>query len=51
MTLAHVVVDVIREPDMSGANADRPGIDYVWVGIEARRSDLILDEEFMAAVE
>ena len=40
-----VNVEIIREPEISGEIADRPGINQVWAGIEARRWDLILAEE------
>jgi len=40
-----VVVEVIAEPEVSGEIADRPGINQVWAGIEAKRWDVILAEE------
>ena len=40
-----VTVEVITEPEVSGEIADRPGINQVWAGIEAKRWDLILAEE------
>jgi DNA invertase Pin-like site-specific DNA recombinase len=40
-----VVVEVITEPEVSGEIADRPGINQVWAGIEAKRWDVILAEE------
>ena len=43
--LSRVSIDVIKEPEMSGEVADRPGINQVWAGIEAKRWDLILAEE------
>ena len=42
---SRVSIDVIKEPEMSGEVADRPGINQVWAGIEAKRWDLILAEE------
>ena len=38
-------VDVITEPEVSGEIADRPGINQVWAGIEAKRWDIIIAEE------
>ena len=40
-----VAVQFIREPEISGELASRPGINEVWAGIEAKRWDLILAEE------
>ena len=40
-----VAVDVITEPEVSGEIADRPGINQVWAGIEAKRWDVIIAEE------
>jgi site-specific DNA recombinase len=40
-----VVIDVIAEPEVSGEIADRPGINQVWAGIEAKRWDVIIAEE------
>ena len=40
-----VVIDVIAEPEVSGEIADRPGINQVWAGIEAKRWHLIIAEE------
>jgi site-specific DNA recombinase len=40
-----VTVEVIREPEISGEIADRPGINQVWAGIEAKRWELIIAEE------
>jgi hypothetical protein len=40
-----VEIDVIAEPEVSGEIADRPGINQVWAGIEARRWHLIIAEE------
>jgi site-specific DNA recombinase len=40
-----IMVDVITEPEVSGEIADRPGINQVWAGIEARRWDVIIAEE------
>jgi hypothetical protein len=37
--------NVIAEPEVSGETADRPGIDQVWAGIEAKRWHLIIAEE------
>jgi DNA invertase Pin-like site-specific DNA recombinase len=42
---AQVAVDVITEPEVSGEIADRPGINQVWAGIDAKRWDLIVAEE------
>jgi hypothetical protein len=35
----------IREPEISGEIADRPGINEVWTAIESKRVDLIVAEE------
>ena len=40
-----VSVEVITEPEVSGEIADRPGINQVWAGIEAKRWDVIIAEE------
>jgi site-specific DNA recombinase len=40
-----VTIDVIKEPEVSGEIADRPGISQVWAGIEAKRWDVIIAEE------
>jgi len=40
-----MTIDVIKEPEVSGEIADRPGINEVWAGIEAKRWDLIIAEE------
>ncbi|MFM8708155.1 MAG: recombinase family protein, partial [Planctomycetia bacterium] len=40
-----VAIDVIKEPEVSGEIADRPGINQVWAGIESKRWDLIIAEE------
>jgi DNA invertase Pin-like site-specific DNA recombinase len=40
-----VNVEIIREPEISGEIADRPGINQVWAGIKAHRWDVILAEE------
>jgi hypothetical protein len=40
-----VLIDVIAEPEVSGEIADRPGINQVWAGIEAKRWHLIVAEE------
>ncbi len=40
-----VTVDVITEPEVSGEIADRPGINRVWAGIEAKQWDVIMAEE------
>jgi site-specific DNA recombinase len=40
-----VTVDVIAEPEVSGEIADRPGINRVWAGIEAKEWDVIIVEE------
>jgi hypothetical protein len=40
-----VQIDVIAEPEVSGEIADRPGINQVWAGIEAKRWHLIIAEE------
>jgi site-specific DNA recombinase len=42
---SQVTVDVIKEPEISGEIADRPGINQVWAGIESKRWDLIIAEE------
>jgi hypothetical protein len=42
---AQVTVNVIREPEISGEIADRPGINQVWAGIESKKWDLIIAEE------
>jgi len=42
---SQVAVDIIREPEISGEIADRPGINQVWAGIDSKRWDLILAEE------
>jgi len=39
------VIDVIKEPEVSGEIADRPGINQVWAGIEAKRWAVIVTEE------
>lgn len=41
----HVVIDVIKEPEVSGEITDRVGINQVENGIEAKRWDLIFAEE------
>ena len=40
-----VNVEIIREPEISGEIADRPGINQVWAGIKDHRWDVILAEE------
>jgi DNA invertase Pin-like site-specific DNA recombinase len=40
-----IAVEVIKEPEVSGEIADRPGINQVWAGIEAKRWDVIIAEE------
>jgi DNA invertase Pin-like site-specific DNA recombinase len=40
-----VNVEIIREPEINGEIADRPGINQVWAGIKTRRWDVILAEE------
>lgn len=40
-----VQIDVVTELEVSGEIADRPGINQVWAGIEAKRWDLIIAEE------
>ncbi|MBU6308878.1 MAG: recombinase family protein [Planctomycetes bacterium] len=42
---SQVTVEVITEPEVSGEIADRPGINQVWAGIEAKRWDVIIAEE------
>jgi site-specific DNA recombinase len=42
---SQVAIDYVKEPEVSGEIADRPGINQVWAGIEAKRWDLILAEE------
>jgi DNA invertase Pin-like site-specific DNA recombinase len=44
-TLEQVNVEIIREPEISGEIADRPGINQVWAGIKTHRWDVILAEE------
>ena len=36
-TLEQVNVEIIREPEISGEIADRPGINQVWAGINTHR--------------
>ena len=43
--LDHLVIEVIREPEVSGELLNRPGINEVWEGIESKRWDLIVSEE------
>ena len=38
-------MEIIREPEISGEIADRPGINQVWAGIKDHRWDVILAEE------
>jgi len=45
MKPSQLVIDYVKEPEVSGEIADRPGINQVWAGIEAKRWDLILAEE------
>ena len=40
-----VNVEIIREPEISGEIADRPGINQVWAGMRDHRWDVILAEE------
>jgi len=40
-----VAIELIKEPEVSGEIADRPGINQVWAGIEAKRWDVIVAEE------
>jgi len=42
---SQVTVEVSKEPEVSGEIADRPGINQVWAGIEAKRWDVIIAEE------
>jgi hypothetical protein len=42
---SQVNVEFIREPEISGELASRPGINEVWAGIAAHRWDLIIAEE------
>jgi site-specific DNA recombinase len=42
---SQVKIDVIKEPEVSGEIADRPGINQVWAGIESKRWGLIIAEE------
>ncbi len=42
---SQVTVEVIKEPEVSGEIADRPGINQVWAGIDAKRWDVIIAEE------
>ena len=42
---SQVTVEVIKEPEVSGEIADRPGINQVWAGIEAKRWDVIIAEK------
>jgi len=43
--LDQLVIEVIREPEVSGELLNRPGINEVWEGIESKRWDLIVSEE------
>ena len=45
MKPSQLVIDYVKEPEVSGEIADRPGINQVWAGIEAKRWDLIIAEE------
>jgi len=40
-----LVIEVIREPEVSGELMSRPGINEIWAGIESRRWDVIIAEE------
>ena len=40
-----LVIEVIREPEVSGELMSRPGINEIWAGIESKRWDLIIAEE------
>jgi hypothetical protein len=42
---SQVTVEVIKEPEVSGEIADRPGINQMWADIEANRWDVIIAEE------
>ena len=42
---SQVKIDIVKEPEVSGEIADRPGINQVWAGIESKRWDLIIAEE------
>jgi DNA invertase Pin-like site-specific DNA recombinase len=42
---SQVTVEVIKEPEVSGEIANRPGINQVWAGIDAKRWDVIIVEE------
>ncbi len=42
---SQVKIDIIKEPEVSGEIADRPGINQVWAGIESKRWDMIIAEE------
>jgi hypothetical protein len=44
-TPQQIEIDVITEPEVSGEIADRPGINKVWAGIEAKRWQVIIAEE------
>lgn len=43
--LDQLVIEVIREPEVSGELLSRPGINEIWSGIESKRWDLIVSEE------
>ncbi len=45
MKPSQLVIDYVKEPEVSGEIADRSGINQVWAGIEAKRWDLIIAEE------
>ena len=45
MKPSQLVIDYVKEPEISGEIADRPGINQVWAGIDAKRWDLIIAEE------
>jgi DNA invertase Pin-like site-specific DNA recombinase len=42
---SQVEIRDIREPEISGEIADRPGINEVWKAIDSKRVDLIVAEE------
>jgi site-specific DNA recombinase len=42
---SQLAIDYVKEPEVSGEIADRPGINQVWTGIEAKQWDLIVAEE------
>ena len=45
MKPSQLVIDYVKEPEISGEVANRPGINQVWAGIDAKRWDLVIAEE------